>query len=70
MASGGDGAKVHTALVPGQSLVTARFKENFASVVNSAAATGWLTSILQLGIIVGFLSSGVFGEVSLCKYTI
>jgi hypothetical protein len=42
-------------------LVIARFRDNLPSVVESVAATGWLTSILQLGSIVGFLLSGVFG---------
>lgn len=46
-----------------------RFKENFPSVVESASATGWLTSILQLGGIIGSLSAGVFGEVFSRKYT-
>lgn len=55
--------------VLGQSLVMTRFKDNFPSVVESAAATGWLTSILQLGGILGSLSSGVFGEVFSRKYT-
>ncbi|KAG9609158.1 hypothetical protein KCU77_g16189, partial [Aureobasidium melanogenum] len=35
--------------VLGQSLVMTRFTENFPSVVKSAGATGWLTSVLQLG---------------------
>ncbi|KAI1530942.1 MFS quinate transporter [Pyrenophora tritici-repentis] len=47
MARGGDAAKVHTALALVESLV-ARFKDNFPSVVVSAAGTGWLNSILQL----------------------
>jgi MFS family permease len=55
--------------VLGQSLVMTRFKDNFPSVVESASATGWLTSILQLGGILGSLSSGVFGEVFSRKYT-
>lgn len=45
------------------------FKENFPSVVDSAAATGWLTSILQLGGILGSLSAGILGEVFSRKYT-
>jgi hypothetical protein len=49
--------------VLGQSLVMTRFMDNFPSVVKSAAATGWLTSILQLGGILGSLSSRVFGKV-------
>ncbi|KAF1946115.1 quinate permease [Clathrospora elynae] len=55
--------------VLGQSLVMTRFKDNFPSVVESATATGWLTSILQLGGILGSLSAGVFGEVFSRKYT-
>ena len=46
-----------------------RYKDNFPSVVESASATGWLTSILQLGGIVGSLSAGIFGEVFSRKYT-
>ena len=55
--------------VLGQSLVMTRFVDNFPSVVHSSSATGWLTSILQVGGIVGSLSSGVFGEVFSRKYT-
>ncbi|KAH7388601.1 hypothetical protein BKA66DRAFT_440288, partial [Pyrenochaeta sp. MPI-SDFR-AT-0127] len=55
--------------VLGQSLVMTRFKDNFPSVVESSSATGWLTSILQLGGILGSLSSGIFGEVFSRKYT-
>ncbi|KAH6900458.1 general substrate transporter [Thelonectria olida] len=55
--------------VLGQSLVMARFKDHFPSVVNSSSATGWLTSILQLGGILGSLSAGVLGEVISRKYT-
>ncbi|KAF2183687.1 quinate permease [Zopfia rhizophila CBS 207.26] len=47
--------------VLGQSLVMHRFVDNFPSVVKSSSATGWLTSILQLGGIIGSLSAGVFG---------
>jgi hypothetical protein len=39
--------------VLGQFLVMYRFKDNFPSVVDSSSATGWLTSVLQLGFIVG-----------------
>jgi MFS family permease len=46
-----------------------RFKDNFPSVVNSSSATGWLTSILQLGGILGSLSAGVLGEIFSRKYT-
>jgi MFS family permease len=55
--------------VLGQSLVMTRFKDNFPSVVESASATGWLTSILQLGGILGSITSGVFGEIFSRKYT-
>ncbi|CAO2650731.1 Nn.00g020230.m01.CDS01 [Neocucurbitaria sp. VM-36] len=55
--------------VLGQSLVMTRFKDNFPSVVESASATGWLTSILQLGGILGSLTAGIFGEVFSRKYT-
>jgi MFS family permease len=55
--------------VLGQSLVMHRFTENFPTVVESSSATGWLTSIFQLGGIVGSLTAGVFGEVFSRKYT-
>ncbi|CAI6338046.1 unnamed protein product [Periconia digitata] len=55
--------------VLGQSLVMHRFVDNFPSVVNSSSATGWLTSILQLGGILGSLSAGVLGEIFSRKYT-
>ena len=55
--------------VLGQSLVMHRFIDNFPSVVNSSSATGWLTSILQLGGILGSLSAGVLGEIFSRKYT-
>lgn len=55
--------------VLGQSLVMTRFKENFPAVVGSSSATGWLTSVLQLGGIVGSLSAGVLGEIISRKYT-
>ncbi|KAF2441808.1 quinate permease [Karstenula rhodostoma CBS 690.94] len=55
--------------VLGQSLVMTRFKDNFPSVVNSSSATGWLTSILQLGGILGSLSAGVLGEIFSRKHT-
>ncbi|KAH8815973.1 putative MFS quinate transporter [Xylogone sp. PMI_703] len=53
----------------GQSLVMTRYKANFPSVVASSSATGWLTSVLQLGGIVGSLAAGVLGEVFSRKYT-
>jgi MFS family permease len=55
--------------VLGQSLVMTRFKDNFPSVVESSSATGWLTSVLQLGGILGSLSAGVLGEIFSRKYT-
>ncbi|KAJ5936279.1 hypothetical protein N7454_005577 [Penicillium verhagenii] len=55
--------------VLGQSLVMSKFVENFPSVVKSSTATGWLTSILQLGGILGSLSAGILGEVFSRKYT-
>ncbi|PQE05135.1 quinate permease protein [Rutstroemia sp. NJR-2017a BVV2] len=55
--------------VLGQSLVMTRFVDNFPSVVKSSSATGWLTSVLQLGGILGSVSAGVFGEVFSRKYT-
>lgn len=53
----------------GQSLVMTRFTSNFPSVVASSSATGWLTSVLQLGGILGSLSAGVLGELISRKYT-
>ncbi|OQE13538.1 hypothetical protein PENFLA_c046G10295 [Penicillium flavigenum] len=55
--------------VLGQSLVMTRFTDNFPSVVASSSATGWLTSILQLGGIFGSLSAGILGEIFSRKYT-
>ncbi|KAF1812251.1 quinate permease [Eremomyces bilateralis CBS 781.70] len=55
--------------VLGQSLVMTKFVDNFPSIVNSPGATGWLTSILQLGGILGSLTAGIFGEVFSRKYT-
>ncbi|KAJ6103438.1 hypothetical protein N7486_005865 [Penicillium sp. IBT 16267x] len=55
--------------VLGQSLVMTRFVENFPTVVASSTATGWLTSVLQLGGIVGSLSAGILGEIFSRKYT-
>lgn len=46
-----------------------RFESNFPSIVGSSSATGWLTSILQLGGILGSLTAGIFGEVYSRKYT-
>jgi len=55
--------------VLGQSLVMYRFKHDFPNVINSSAATGWLTSILQLGGFIGALSAGIFGEIFSRKHT-
>ncbi|CEJ79794.1 Putative Quinate permease [[Torrubiella] hemipterigena] len=55
--------------VLGQSLVMTRFVTNFPSVVQSSSATGWLTSVLQLGGIVGSLSAGVLSELISRKRT-
>ncbi|KAG5981255.1 hypothetical protein E4U55_003128 [Claviceps digitariae] len=55
--------------VLGQSLVMTRFVDNFPSVVQSSSATGWLTSVLQLGGIIGSLAAGVLGEMISRKYT-
>ncbi|OAQ75846.1 MFS quinate transporter [Purpureocillium lilacinum] len=55
--------------VLGQSLVMTRFINNFPSVVQSSSATGWLTSILQLGGLFGSLSAGVLSEIISRKYT-
>lgn len=46
-----------------------RFTANFPSVVKSSSATGWLTSVLQLGGILGSLSAGILGEIISRKYT-
>lgn len=46
-----------------------RFTADFPSVVASSAATGWLTSVLQLGGIVGSLTAGLVGELISRKYT-
>lgn len=46
-----------------------RFVNNFPSVVESSSATGWLTSVLQLGGIVGSLSAGVLSELISRKRT-
>lgn len=43
--------------------------ENFPTVVESSLSRGWLTSVLQLGGILGSLTAGVFGEVFSRKYT-
>ncbi|KXL42854.1 MAG: hypothetical protein FE78DRAFT_82310 [Acidomyces sp. 'richmondensis'] len=55
--------------VLGQSLVMTRFTTNFPMVIASSSATGWLTSVLQLGGIIGSISAGVLGEVFSRKYT-
>lgn len=56
--------------VLGQALVMPAFQAQFPSIHNSASATGWLTSILQLGGWAGALTSGVLCEVFSRKYTI
>ncbi|KAF7560861.1 hypothetical protein G7046_g3286 [Stylonectria norvegica] len=55
--------------VLGQSLVMARFVDNFPTVVQSSSATGWLTSVLQLGGILGAIAAGVLSEIISRKYT-
>ncbi|KAG6001584.1 hypothetical protein E4U54_001038 [Claviceps lovelessii] len=55
--------------VLGQSLVMTRFVDNFPSVVQSSSAIGWLTSVLQLGGVIGSLAAGVLGEMISRKYT-
>lgn len=47
-----------------------RFKADFPDIVSSSGATGWLTSILQLGGWIGALSAGIFAEVFTRKHTI
>ncbi|KAK4899543.1 hypothetical protein LTR27_003276 [Elasticomyces elasticus] len=56
--------------VLGQALVMNSFIRQFPDVHNSATATGWLTSILQLGGWAGALFSGVLSEVFSRKHTI
>lgn len=46
-----------------------RFKQNFPHVIEDSTAQGWLTSVLQLGGIVGSLTSGLLGEMFSRKYT-
>ncbi|KAJ6086188.1 quinate permease [Penicillium sp. IBT 16267x] len=53
-----------------QALVMTSFKADFPSIVGSSGATGWLTSILQLGGWFGALSADVFAEVFTRKHTI
>ncbi|KAG6027210.1 hypothetical protein E4U41_001005 [Claviceps citrina] len=55
--------------VLGQSLAMTRFAGDFPSIVRSRSAIGWLTSILQLGGILGSLSAGVLGETMSRKHT-
>ncbi|CAN8103683.1 unnamed protein product [Discula destructiva] len=52
-----------------QSFVASRFTQNFPSVVASSASEGWLTSVLQLGGIVGSLAAGLLSELFSRKYT-
>ena len=56
--------------VLGQALVMDSFIKKFPSIHNSSSATGWLTSILQLGGWAGALSSGILSEVFSRKHTI
>ena len=49
--------------VLGEDLVMSSFKATFPEIVSSSGATGWLTSVLQLGGWIGALSAGIFGEV-------
>ncbi|KAJ5915449.1 quinate permease [Penicillium verhagenii] len=53
-----------------QALVMSSFKADFPDIVGSSGATGWLTSILQLGGWFGALSAGVLAEVFTRKHTI
>lgn len=46
-----------------------RFQDNFPSVTASTAATGWLTSILQLGGLLGSLTAGTLSDIISRKYT-
>ena len=46
-----------------------RFIDNFPDIAASSSAQGWLTSVLQLGGILGSLSAGILGEVFSRKYT-
>ena len=46
-----------------------RFQANFPSVTASTAATGWLTSILQLGGLLGSLTAGTLSDIISRKYT-
>ncbi|THW40772.1 general substrate transporter [Aureobasidium pullulans] len=56
--------------VLGQALVMPAFIDQFPDIHNSATATGWLTSILQLGGWLGALTSGVLCEVFSRKHSI
>jgi MFS family permease len=56
--------------VLGQALVMPAFKEAFPGIESSSTATGWLTSILQLGGWGGALLSGVLCEVWSRKHAI
>ncbi|KAF8850764.1 general substrate transporter [Acephala macrosclerotiorum] len=55
--------------VLGQAVVMKAFIRDFPEVHNSASKLGWLTSVLQLGGLVGSLSAGIFGEVFSRKHT-
>jgi MFS family permease len=56
--------------VLGQALVMPAFKESFPGIESSSTATGWLTSVLQLGGWAGALLSGVLCEVWSRKHAI
>ncbi len=56
--------------VLGQALVMPAFIHDFPTVHASSGATGWLTSILQLGGWGGALASGVLCEIFSRKHTI
>ncbi|KAF2164349.1 hypothetical protein M409DRAFT_67880 [Zasmidium cellare ATCC 36951] len=56
--------------VLGQALVMPAFERDFPRVSASSSATGWLTSILQLGGWLGAVTSGILCEVFSRKHTI
>ncbi|KAI5357700.1 Putative major facilitator, sugar transporter, major facilitator superfamily [Septoria linicola] len=56
--------------VLGQALVMPAFIDDFPTIHNSSGATGWLTSILQLGGWGGALTSGILCEVFSRKHTL
>ena len=56
--------------VLGQALVMPAFIDKFPAIHASSAAQGWLTSILQLGGLLGASTSGILCEVFSRKHTI